>query len=63
MDSSHSSESSTAPSDLFSPTELAAFRQADTQAATAIVVLMLGIFTIGIALYLGVMYFVASAPQ
>jgi hypothetical protein len=37
--------------DLFPAGEWAAFRQADTKAATAIVVLMVGIFVMGIALY------------
>jgi hypothetical protein len=37
--------------DLFPASEWAAFRQADTKAATAIVVLMVGIFVTGIVLY------------
>ncbi len=37
--------------DLFPANEWAAFRQADTKAATAIVVLMVGIFVTGIVLY------------
>jgi len=36
---------------LFPPQEWEAFHQADRQAATAIVVLMVGIFSIGVVLY------------
>jgi hypothetical protein len=39
------------PFDLFPAEEWAAFRRSDTQAAKAIVVLMLGIFLTGIFLY------------
>jgi hypothetical protein len=39
------------PLDLFPASEWAAFRQSDTQAAKAIVVLMLSIFLTGIFLY------------
>ena len=45
---SHHAASAT---ELFSAEEWQAFRQADVQAARAIVVLMLGIFCIGIVLY------------
>ncbi len=37
--------------DLFAANEWAAFRTTDTQAATAIVVEMVGIFTVGVILY------------
>jgi hypothetical protein len=40
----------------FSPETVASFRKDDTRAAAAIVLLMCGIFTIGLFLYLGVCY-------
>ena len=43
----------------FPPAEVEALHKDDVHAATAIVVLMLSIFVIGVALYLGVCYWVA----
>ena len=51
MTAEHHSKPTIQPLDLFPAKEWAAFRQSDTQAAKAIVVLMLGIFVIGIVLY------------
>jgi hypothetical protein len=51
MTATHSVEANASALDLFPASEWTAFRQADAQAATAIVVLMLGIFGIGIILY------------
>ena len=51
MTAAHHAETTVNPLDLFPVREWAAFRQADTQAARAIVVLMLGIFVTGIVLY------------
>jgi hypothetical protein len=51
MTAAHHAETTVNPFDLFPSGEWAAFRQADTQAARAIVVLMLGIFVTGIVLY------------
>jgi hypothetical protein len=44
----------------FTATEIEAFRRADFAAGRNVVCLMLGIFLIGIALYLCVDYFVAQ---
>jgi hypothetical protein len=44
----------------FTPEEIAQFRADDKHAAAVIVLLMTGIFTIGLVLYLGVCYAVAS---
>jgi len=51
MTAEHHAEASVNPFDLFPASEWIAFRQADTQAAKAIVVLMLGIFLVGVVLY------------
>jgi hypothetical protein len=51
MTATHHAEPAVNPFDLFPASEWAAFRRSDTQAATAIVVLMLGIFMVGIVLY------------
>jgi hypothetical protein len=51
MTAAHHAETTVNPLDLYPAAEWAAFRQADTQAARAIVVLMLGIFVTGIVLY------------
>ena len=40
----------------FSPETVAGFRKDDSRAAAAIVLLMCGIFTVGLFLYLGVCY-------
>jgi len=44
-------ETTVQPFDLFPASEWASFRRSDTQAARAIVALMLGIFITGIVLY------------
>ena len=51
MTAEHHAETTANPFDLFPANEWAAFRRSDTQAAKAIVVLMLGIFMVGIVLY------------
>ena len=51
--SSHTATPAAAP---FPPEVVASFRKDDTRAAAAIVLLMCGIFTIGLFLYLGVCY-------
>jgi Flp pilus assembly pilin Flp len=43
---------------IFTPAEVEAFRADDRSAATAIVGLMAGIFTLGLIGYLGVCYWV-----
>jgi hypothetical protein len=48
---SHGSGKATLP---FTPTEVEAFHTQDKHAATAIVGLMVGIFVLGVVLYLGV---------
>ena len=45
---------------IFSPAEIEEFKAEDRSAATAIVCLMAGIFTIGLIGYLGVCYWVTS---
>jgi hypothetical protein len=64
---SHGSFSNHAPADpasagpaLFSPAEIDTFRADDRSAATAIVGLMAGIFSIGLIGYLLVCYWVSS---
>ncbi len=44
---------------LFPPEEVAAFHQDDRHTAAVIVCLMVGIFTMGLALYLGIAIWVA----
>jgi hypothetical protein len=51
MTAEHHAETTVNALDLFPAAEWIAFRQADTQAAKAIVVLMFGIFIVGIVLY------------
>jgi hypothetical protein len=51
MTAAHPTEATVNPFDLFPASEWAAFRRSDTQAAKAIVVLMLGIFVTGVCLY------------
>jgi hypothetical protein len=51
MTAAHHTDATVNPFDLFPASEWAAFRRSDTQAAKAIVVLMLGIFLTGICLY------------
>jgi hypothetical protein len=51
MTAAHDPEATVNPLEHFPASEWAAFRRSDTQAAKAIVVLMLGIFVTGIFLY------------
>jgi hypothetical protein len=51
MTTEHHVDDHSDSADLFAANEWAAFRVTDTQAATAIVVEMVGIFVIGIVLY------------
>jgi len=51
MTAEHHAEASVNAADLFPAEEWGAFRQSDSQAARAIVVLMQGIFIVGIVLY------------
>jgi hypothetical protein len=55
MTAEHHVEEHTANADLFSAAEWNAFRASDAKAAAAIVVLMQGIFVIGVVLYLVVL--------
>lgn len=55
-----SHEHASAPAqNLFSSAEVATFQNEDRSAATAIVALMVGIFTLGLIGYLGVCYWVS----
>lgn len=49
------------PATPFTPAETTEFHAQDRSAATAIVGLMVGIFLIGVVLYLGVIYFVKTS--
>jgi hypothetical protein len=57
----HGSTASVAAGGLpFSPAEVASFHAEDRKAAAGIIGLMVGIFLLGIALYLAVCFIVAS---
>jgi hypothetical protein len=45
---------------IFSPAEIAEFQQDDRRAGGAIVILMAGIFTLGLIGYLGVCWWIIS---
>ena len=57
---SHDNPAAPAKKAPFTPEEIAQFHSDDKVAAAAIVLLMTGIFTIGLCLYLGVCYAIAG---
>jgi hypothetical protein len=54
----HAGSSSSLGQTIFTPSAMEAFHADDKKAAAAIVGLMVGIFTLGLFLYLGVCYWV-----